>query len=230
MSMLVNPFYVSPGGAIDPSFANVVCLAHMDGTNGSTTITNVVQALGRGAVMTAHGTAALSTTSPFIGTASLNVTGATTSYVDSGASSDYTLGSTDFTLEFAMKTATPAATMVVFQMNQIVGGLVRFITSGSSFTWAEPSATAGGGTVATSTWQQIAITRNSSVGRFFIDGVQIGSTFTSSTNIDATTFRLGVNFTPSFPFAGNFDEFRLTKGVCRYTGNYTPAVVAFPDS
>jgi len=38
---------------------------------------------------------------------------------------------------------------------------------------------------------------------------------------------------PSFASSGvncRLDEFRFTQGVCRYTGNYTPLSVPFPDS
>jgi hypothetical protein len=81
------------------------------------------------------------------------------------------------------------------------------------------------------TWIHSAVSRSNNVLRMFVNGVLV-STVTNSTNMSGTTtdLTLGVN-----PFAGGvqyfngyLDDFRITKGVGRYTANFTPPQQALP--
>jgi hypothetical protein len=81
------------------------------------------------------------------------------------------------------------------------------------------------------TWIHSAVCRSNNVLRMFVNGVLV-STVTNSTNMSGTTtdLTLGVN-----PFAGGvqyfngyLDDFRITKGVGRYTANFTPPQQALP--
>ena len=81
------------------------------------------------------------------------------------------------------------------------------------------------------TWIHSAISRSNNVLRMFVNGVLV-STVTNSTNMSGTTtdLTLGVN-----PFSGGvqyfngyLDDFRITKGVGRYTANFTPPQQALP--
>jgi len=79
-------------------------------------------------------------------------------------------------------------------------------------------------------WVHIASTRDSSgVCRFFIDGV-LKRTNTDTGNLTATHgFRVGNDFNLNRPpFSGYLDDIRVTKGVARYTANFTPQTTAFP--
>jgi hypothetical protein len=70
-------------------------------------------------------------------------------------------------------------------------------------------------------WTHIAWVRNGSTNYLFIDGVFTGSTVTSSTNYIGTRIYVGIQ--PSgFPFVGYIDDLRITKGIARYTTNFTP--------
>lgn len=71
----------------------------------------------------------------------------------------------------------------------------------------------------------------SSTLRTFLRGVvektsvKGAGTFTSPSSAP----RLGRYVNGAFPFVGNIDEIRITRGVARYTANFTPPVRAFPD-
>jgi hypothetical protein len=83
------------------------------------------------------------------------------------------------------------------------------------------------------TWYHYAVSRNGSDLRMFVDGVQKGSTHNigSSTLHDSTwnltIGALGNSSTPDDPSDGWFDELRITKGVGRYSANFTPPTAAY---
>jgi len=87
----------------------------------------------------------------------------------------------------------------------------------------------------TSTWYHIAVARNGSSVRAFINGTQLGSTVTSSANIDNTygsgrTY-VGRQSNDATAFGwmyGYLQDLRITKGYARYTANFTPPTAAFP--
>lgn len=226
------------GGAFDPYFANSVLLCHADGTNGSTTFTNVVQALGRGNTITAAGTASVATAAPLFGTGAMN---AGTGGGLSAASADYAL-SVELSVEIAVRTSTPSATMVLLDtringdpnkgwvINTAGGAFVVYVAEGGLFT-----AILTGGTVATNTYQRIAWTQNNisgtSTNRLFVDGTQVASTTSYNINYSASVpVRIGYSYLGTVPWVGYIDEVRLTKGVARYLAGYTPDVAAFPDA
>ena len=92
-----------------------------------------------------------------------------------------------------------------------------------------------GAGLTTGVWYAIAWTRTGGTSYLFVDGVEVGSFADSNnyTNGNHTT-RIGDNWDsivgPDGPLSGWMDELRITKGVARYTGNYTIATEEFPTS
>ena len=80
------------------------------------------------------------------------------------------------------------------------------------------------------TWYFVTVCRDGTSLRFFVDGTQIGTTSTSSDNISgATTLMVGSNLTTPQYLNGYIDDLRITKGVARYTANFTVPSKAFPN-
>jgi len=82
-----------------------------------------------------------------------------------------------------------------------------------------------------SQWYHLALVRDGNTLAFYVDGDQQGSVNVSGVDIAAET-SLYIGYRPSqglsyYPFHGRLDEFRLTVGVPRYTGNFTPPAQAF---
>lgn len=82
------------------------------------------------------------------------------------------------------------------------------------------------------TWYHIAFVRSGNDWMQFIDGVQIGPTVVSSIDGFNSTapFRIGKVRSATFddqPFDGWVDEVRFTRGLARYTSNFTPPTAAF---
>ncbi|MFY7884701.1 MAG: LamG domain-containing protein, partial [Dolichospermum sp.] len=103
---------------------------------------------------------------------------------------------------------------------------------------SETGATGRIGTVSVNTWNHIAVTRQGNVYRGFVNGVQ-GYTQTLALtpyNPNARGLAIGSNYantwgvTPATVINGYLDELRITKGVARYTSNFTPSSLPFPNS
>jgi len=99
----------------------------------------------------------------------------------------------------------------------------RFYTnngSGPSTDFTESSTTA----VAPYTWHHIALVRNGSSFNLYRNGVQIGSTLTSSASITETsdTLQIGAAQNAFTPLNGYLSDYRLVVGTAVYTSAFTP--------
>jgi len=79
-------------------------------------------------------------------------------------------------------------------------------------------------------WQHIALVRESSNTRLYVDGTQFGGTYSDSNNYQHSEVRIwhnsigAENYTPP----GYVDEFRISKGFARYSGSsFTVPTSAF---
>lgn len=86
--------------------------------------------------------------------------------------------------------------------------------------------------ISTDVWQHIAVSRSGTSTKMFVDGTQVGSTWTDTTDYNngdlliwenslSTPFPTGLYNAP-----GNVDEFRISNSA-RYTANFTPSTTAF---
>ena len=230
--------------SLDPYFANVTLLLHMDGNNGGTTFTD--------SSLSAHVPAAVPQTAitqagtVLFGTASGYFNGG---YIWYAPSSDWAMGAGDFTIE----------TQVQFQLNAMGKRNVLFgqaDSSGGNHTFyilksdtdilgcAVTTSTGehviNGTTVLTSgQWYSTCLERSGSTLTLYLDGQVEGSISITGT-IPVETWHFGIaidgDYTNSVPptfgtlLLGYLDEFRITKGVARYSGAYTPQTAPFPDS
>ena len=81
-------------------------------------------------------------------------------------------------------------------------------------------------------WHHVAISRSSGLFSSYLNGSRFG-TYSTSVNMSGNgPLTIGDQADSVVrPFFGRIDEFRITKGVARYTGDsYTVPTAAFPDS
>ena len=112
MSFIINPyrFATATAGGSDPYFNNVVLLLHMNGANSGTTFTDS-SSFAR--TVTTYGDAKTSTTqSKFNGSSGLF--DGTTDRLSVPASSDFNMGSGDFTIETWIYPTTLGGTQYLF--------------------------------------------------------------------------------------------------------------------
>jgi hypothetical protein len=228
--MLLNPFRFGAAGV--PS----VLLLHMDGSNGSTTFTDVYSN-----TVTANGNAQISTAQSKFGGASGLFDG-TGDYLTVPHSASLSMGSGDFTIEtwFRPNSVTSDQNLINKQATLATasGYLLRISSSGKIEFYAGDSSTGAwevaisGGTLSTATWYHAAATRQGSSWKLFLDGTQVGSTATASFTVhdNANSLYIGTNTNGSTQaYNGYLDELRITKGTARYTSNFTPSASAFTE-
>jgi hypothetical protein len=234
---MINPFWYSSQGG-DPSWEDVVLLLHCDGTNGSTTFTDSSNSAH---TVTASGDAQITTTNPKFGTGAMLFDG-TGDYATVASSDDFTFGTGDFTFEawirfptgiFTGQAATYGRTLFDCRPGAVsgpymAGGLQanRLLGFSIGVSVALYSTTV----LDYDTYYHVAITRSGTTARLFVDGI-IEDTETSSLDITQTGIVLAYNqFLSTIGWMGSIDELRITKGVARYTSDFTPPTDAFPDS
>ncbi len=80
------------------------------------------------------------------------------------------------------------------------------------------------------TWTHLAITRSGNTFRFFKDGTQFYTVDSSHGIMTGTSHTIGMlaGYGGDY-FNGFIDDFRVTRGVARYTSNFTPPAITLPD-
>lgn len=220
------------GSVRDPHFANVVSLIHFDGANGSTTFTDQIAGRTWGRTGTSI---AISTAQSKFGGASLGTAAINSNYLTSDTpASDFTLGTGDFTIEVWHRT--PASFPSFYFIIDFRNGLNQakpclFYQSGWVY-YVSGAARITGSTATVNTWYHLAISRVSGTTRLFVDGTQQGSNYTDSTNYVQSRAALNTAGDSGGTFGANAytDELRITKGVGRYSSNFTAPTAAFPNS
>lgn len=229
------------GGGSDPYWANVVSLLHFDGADGSTTFSDAT-----GKTWTATGNAQIDTAQSKFGGASGLFDGSG-DYVTSTISS--AIGTGDFTVEAWIRVASLSADGEIFcisdptfntsKFNLVfevkTSGSIRFsVQDGSGGTQID--LTTPTALISTGVWYHVAGTMSGTTGKIWIDGAQQASGTGTGTRVNGeSSCRFGY-LSPDFSgivtryFNGHIDDFRLTKGVARYTSNFTPPIAPFPDS
>ena len=226
MSWRISPQYK------DPDYSSVSLLLHGNGTNGSTTITDNSPTP---KTVTAVGNAQISTTQSKFGGASIAFDG-TGDYLDISSNSAFGYGLSDFTIEFWIY----RNVSIVLQsfLDQRIGietalAPTIYISGNSFFYYANGANRISGGTLAASQWLHIALSRSGTATKLFVSGVQVGSTFTDTINYVDSPVRIGGANGGTPPgvasLDGYIDDLRITKGVARYTSNFSVPSVQFPD-
>lgn len=210
----------------DPYYANVVALLHFNGTDASTTFTDE-----KGHTFTPAGNAQIDTAQSKFGGASGLFDG-TGDYISTPSSADFAYGTGDFTWEGWIRFATTAADQYFLDhgsnggMIQYQAGTLRYYnpTTGTGSALYTP----GGGALTAGVWYHIAATRSSGTTRLFVDGV-LKASASDSHNYGSQTLRFGGYGGGGYGLNGWLDDARITKGVARYTANFTPPSQEFPN-
>ena len=183
------------------------------------------------------GNAQIDTAVKKYGTGSLEFSGNTTDKLVV-SSPDLVLGTGDFTIEFWVyfdsindgnvytlldgRTSSDTTALVIAQESSGAWtsrlGDSTLVDEG----WSSSTFTTG-------TWYHIAITRESGTTRYFKDGTKTSADLSDTGNYDSDTYNIGGRYAASGnSINGYIDDFRITKGIARYTSNFTPPSAELP--
>lgn len=231
----VNTLQAVPSDG-DPHISAVLMLLHCDGVDGSTTFTDSSRAP---KTVTAYGNAKVSTAQSKWGGASLALDGSG-SYISSPASIDYAFGTGDFCLEAWVRLAAyPTSEGILFSLRNPTAGAYSNLTKINSagkvgwsdgIAWRESTSA-----IALHQWAHIAFSRAGGVFRIFIDGVKSYEGVHPVDISGARVMQFGAYDADTGVPVGGFlagfaDDLRITKGVARYTADFTPPAGPFPNS
>jgi len=218
--------------AVDDLYSKL--LLHMDGADNGTTFTDEA-----GNTVTSYGNTCTKTAQKAFGTASAYFDG-NGDYLVSPANDDFAFGTGEFTVDFWIRFATVATVGEFLRMATATdwnyGRFVIYYQMGSLQAVASGGAnpTVASWTPTVNTWYHMAITRDSlSKQRIFINGVKLAET-TCTNNYSQSGFTLSNGYSNRY-FNGYMDEIRISKGVARWTANFTPptepygAAVVIPE-
>jgi YD repeat-containing protein len=230
------------GAQRDLDYDKVLLLLRGNGAHGSTSIGDESP---HQRTITRWGNAQVSNAESKFGGGSLAFDGSG-DYLTIPSSPDFDLGSDDFTIEMWVKStqSTTYSTLITREWGSSFAGAYTIHLNGNNSGPLEAVAadhSISGPLVASSntstrngSWHHIAWTRKGNVHRLFDNGVQVG-TATAGASISSASKSITIGNDVTFgggarAYNGYIDDLRMTKGVARYTANFTPPSAELPNS
>jgi hypothetical protein len=182
------------------------------------------------------GNAQISTTQSKFGNSSMYFDG-TDDRLPAPASVDIAIGTADFTIEGWFYTASPATNRGLFQISTTAGGLEAgntnnlavYCSSSVLGVYYASTFKAGTTSISANTWTHFALVRYSGSTKLYVNGIADGGfgTNADTQNYTGKNVCVGGYFSTSYLWGGYIQDFRITKGIARYTSNFTPPTTAF---
>ena len=159
-----------------------------------------------------------------------------TSWIDTIDSSDFDIGSGDFTIDCWFKKAANNETMMLCAQSDSSASNISFqfsvdgngdnkpsggIRSGSTFYGVSTSSTA----VTDTNWHHLALVRYGNAITLYLDGNNVGSGSCSGITANNSSYKMAIGRCGEYNglyFNGYLDEFRFSKGIARWTNNFNP--------
>jgi hypothetical protein len=212
-------------------------LLHFEGTDASTTFTDS-ESSGVAKTGTAAGGAQIDTAQCKFGVASGLFDG-TGDYISYANNADFNFGAGDFTVDCWIRFNSTSNPQVIagrngtsdrswslyYNANNLrFAGYWNGAIQDQPFSW----------TPTKEIWYHVAVVRSGANLKLYVNGNQIGSTYNISTyNIrdSSSVFYIGENVQDTgYGFNGWIDEFRITKGLARWTTTFTSPTTAYASS
>jgi hypothetical protein len=181
--------------------------------------------------LTTAGNAAQTTAQAKYGVGSLTFDGIGDRIVAAN-SPDFALGTGDFTVEGWFRFVVKQDSQALLGQWGSGGNSWYFYVQGGQLVWTIGATLGFTWAPVLGTWYHLAVDRNGTTTRIYINGAVVATSATMNT-ITATTEALVLgtigqaNQFASFDFNGQMDEIRVTKGVAQYAGAFTPPTGPF---
>jgi len=147
----------------------------------------------------------------------------------------FAFGTDDFTIEFWIYHTSATGYQTPFDLGYIDAGSILMQTANNSLAYVTYHGSTlqlqESGSFSTNTWYHIALVRNGATMTLYRDGTA-SATGTYSNNYNYSGAKLSNigaghwNSPGTNPITGYISDFRVTKGLARYTANFTPPSAA----
>lgn len=241
-SAVTSDGQASPG---DPHFSNVSLLLHMDGTNGSTTFTDSSSRPKE--VTVAGGNPQISTAQSKFGGSSAYFDGAGDYLAIPYTTDAFRWWGDAFTLEafvFPVSLATFSYVIAGETLPKLVsnsnhadatnywcfGPIADGRVSFRYWNGEAGNSVASAATISENQWSHIALVVANGQIKVYVNGVGSTPVAVAGTPQDTQTLPLLIGATNLEYLNGHIDDLRITKGVARYTANFTPPTAPFANS
>jgi len=220
-----------PSEPADPFGANVSLLLHMNGSNGSTTFTD-----------SSLNNFSITNSSAEISTAIFKFGGASGYFQSGQYIYKQTLANelqfpSDFCVEMWYYPLALDTDQCLYDCSLLNQGSTRedawalaIDSSGDMFWYHDGTANYTSSSPIANQWNFISITRNGTNLRVFLDGQEV-LLVTNSVDFSRGGAIIGTitETVGAYSLNGYVDDVRVTKGVARYTSNFTPPTSQFPN-
>jgi len=210
----------------DPNFANVSLLIPGDSdandvSNNTLTVTNTGVTISSGEKK--------------FGAGSMYFDGSAASFLKVTADDVLNLGTGDWTMECWLKREAQLDTYAMVYCAGHVGQNDGYYLENGAFQ-SSTGAVLSGLNTTIGAWVHFALCRDGNTLRAFHDGIEVdsgsvsGHTFNGQTTATYEGMWIGTYIDEGEPWKGYMDDFRVTKGVARYTAAFDVPTEAFPTS
>ncbi len=152
-------------------------------------------------------------------------------YIKSGSTSDYTMGTGDFTVECWWR-PTEIANQGIFQISNNNNGLTTsnwentIAVAHNSNNWVTYGGNGNGDSadypITVGVWYHLAYVKTGGSHKLYVNGTPV-LTRTDSTNYSGTTVAIGGYYSTGYTNRGYVSNFRITKGQALYTAPFEPS-------
>jgi hypothetical protein len=226
--MLADRMRMAGGG----KRGKVASLLHFNGVDGSTTI---IDETGKIWNVT---NAVIDTQYKKLGSGALGLWNVGDAYIETPDHDDFDVGNGDFTLEcFFMPIDSSKIQTMIGKYNSTLGYRSFFIQIGTDnkLHASVYQGTTGFPIISSdiingSVWHHGALERYNDILTLYINGASVGTVNVAGVTINKSAALLTIgklNAASTDNFGGNIDEFRFSKGIARYKGNFTPPTAEF---
>ena len=174
----------------------------------------------------------LTTSVAYEGGSSLLLNG-TDSQVTFDSDEEFNFGSDPFTVDFQLYRNRTGVTETLWDMrtgSTTDGALSVFVDTNDMVNLRHSNGTVISGitTTVSSQWTHIAVSKSGTTTKLFVGGVEQGS-YTDNNSYGARPIRLGSTFNGADYTGANYDLFRVSKGIARYTSAFDSPGVVYND-
>jgi hypothetical protein len=221
-------FTVLSTPTVDTQFNYVTALFSGEGTNTAQNNT-FVDGSTNNFTITRTGTPTQGSFSPY-GSNWSNYFNGSTDYLSVPSNAAFGYGTGDFTIElWYYFTGTTSDTRYFFDQRTSAGGSqlapAILLNAGVINVYLNGVYAIVGPTVTVNTWNHLALVRSSGVTKLYINGTQVGSSYTDANSYITSPMAIAV--TPvaanTYNWSGYISNFRVVKGTAVYTSAFTPS-------